>query len=129
MDWQEKYIDKLDRDIDEVKNTITASEERISRMIESSLTEIRDRDNQRQQDMNQIRSIIDSIMIGIEHLILLLYLDSFNGCIIHSRNLNKIKSRARITDPAFLILSQLLCLLLHVCLPDFMRWPGLSHSS
>lgn len=68
MDWQEKYIDKLDRDVDEVKKTITASEERISRMIESSLTEMRDRDNQRQQDMNQIRSSIDSINDRIKNL-------------------------------------------------------------
>lgn len=61
MDWQEKYIDKVDRDIDEVKNTITASEDRISRMIESTMTEMRDRDNQRLHEMSEIRASMENM--------------------------------------------------------------------
>lgn len=61
MDWQEKYIDKLDRDIDEIKNTITTSEDRISRMIDSAMTEMRDRDNQRLNEMSEIRASMENM--------------------------------------------------------------------
>jgi len=59
MDWQEKYFDKLDRDISEMKNVVQASEDRIARMIENALTEMRDRDNQRHQEMIEIRTRLD----------------------------------------------------------------------
>lgn len=70
MDWQEKYLDKLDRDISEMKNVVQASEDRIARMIENALTEmrdrenqrlseIRDRDNQRHQEIMEIRTRLD----------------------------------------------------------------------
>jgi len=59
MDWQEKYLDKLDRDISEMKNVVQASEDRIARMIENALTEMRDRDNQRHQEMIEIRTRLD----------------------------------------------------------------------
>jgi len=63
MDWQEKYFDKLDRDIGEMKNSLRATEERIAGMINQTLGELRDRDNQRhgeilgmKADMQAIRS-------------------------------------------------------------------------
>ena len=59
MDWQEKYLDKLDRDISEMKNVVQASEDRIARMIENALTEMRDRDNQRHQEIIEIRTRLD----------------------------------------------------------------------
>jgi len=61
MDWQEKYLDKLDRDVSDMKNAITSSEERIARMIDSTMAELRDRDNQRHAEMSEIRSSIQGI--------------------------------------------------------------------
>lgn len=61
MDWQEKYIDKLDRDIGEMKESLRETEERIANMIDRSLAEMRDRDNQRHQEMLTLISEINAI--------------------------------------------------------------------
>jgi len=72
MDWQEKYFDKLDRDISDMKNSLQATEDRIARMIENAMNEIRDRENQRQaemrdrdnqrhQEMMEIRTSLDNL--------------------------------------------------------------------
>jgi len=69
MDWQEKYFDKLDRDISEMKNVVQASEDRIARMIENAMTEMRDRDNQRHQEMSEIRSNLDNMHSKIDQAV------------------------------------------------------------
>jgi hypothetical protein len=51
MDWQEKYLDKLDRDIGDMKSSLRATEERIAGMVNQTLSEMRDRDNQRHSEM------------------------------------------------------------------------------
>lgn len=67
MDWQEKYLDKLDRDISEMKNkldrnisdmqsSLMTTEDRISSMISQTLGEMRDRDSQRHTEMLSLRS-------------------------------------------------------------------------
>jgi len=56
MDSQEKYIDKLDRDISDMKNTLRATEESIAGMINQTLSEMRDRDNQRHSEFLALRS-------------------------------------------------------------------------
>jgi hypothetical protein len=72
MDWQEKYIDKLDRDLGEIKSSLRATEERIAGMVETSvntlnqtvnqtLGEMRDRDNQRHQEFINISNKLDTI--------------------------------------------------------------------
>ncbi|PTX52695.1 hypothetical protein C8P63_1307 [Melghirimyces profundicolus] len=66
MNWQEKYIDKLDRDMNDMKNTITSSEDRIARMIDSAMTEMRDRDNQRHQEIIEMRNSMQNVEQKIE---------------------------------------------------------------
>lgn len=56
MDWQEKYLDKLDRDISDMKNSLHATEERIAGMVNQTLSEMRDRDNQRHTEFLTLRS-------------------------------------------------------------------------
>lgn len=58
MDWQEKYLDKLDRDISEMKAGLRATEERIAQMVNQTLSEVRDRDNQRHQEFINIRDLL-----------------------------------------------------------------------
>lgn len=68
----EKYIDKLDREITEIKQNTLASENRIAQIIESSeqhnrdmwnntLAELRDRDNQRHKENITMTYKIDKI--------------------------------------------------------------------
>jgi len=68
----EKYIDKLDREMTEIKQNTRASEERIAKMIDVSeqhqrdmwtktLEELRDRDNQRHNEYIASNSKIDKI--------------------------------------------------------------------
>jgi len=59
----------LDRDISEMKNVVQASEDRIARMIENALTEMRDRDNQRHQEMSEIRSNLDHMRDKIDQAV------------------------------------------------------------
>lgn len=56
MDWQEKYLDKLDRDISDMKNSLRATEERIAGMVNQALSEMGDRDNQRHTEFLALRS-------------------------------------------------------------------------
>lgn len=58
MDWQEKYIDKLDRDLSEIKQSLAATEERIARSIDHALVEIRNLDNQRHAEYLDIRNFL-----------------------------------------------------------------------
>ncbi|GAV21564.1 hypothetical protein [Carboxydothermus pertinax] len=80
MDWQEKYLDKLDRDISDMKASLRATEERVAQMISQTLSEMRDRDNQRHQEFLTIKTdiadtkkwffgIIISVIIGFAGLI------------------------------------------------------------
>lgn len=79
MDWQEKYLDKLDRDIGEIKASLRTTEERIANIVNQALSEMRDRDNQRHQEYLSIKDdiastrrwvigIVISIFIGIAGL-------------------------------------------------------------
>ncbi|WP_141265547.1 MULTISPECIES: DUF1515 family protein [Neomoorella] len=61
VDWQEKYLDKLDRDIGEIKQSLQATEERIAAMVSQTLGEIRDRDNQRHAEVQTIRADMQAI--------------------------------------------------------------------
>lgn len=61
MDWQEKYLDKLDRDVGDIKQSLRATEERIASMVSQTLGEMRDRDNQRHAEVQTIRSDIQAI--------------------------------------------------------------------
>jgi hypothetical protein len=60
MDWQEKYIDKVDQEISGIKSEIRDSENRIGNRIDSKLEEFRSEmrhlDNQRVEDMREIRT-------------------------------------------------------------------------
>ena len=56
MDWQEKYLDKLDRDIGDMKSSLRATEERIGGMVNQTLSEMRDRDGQRHTEFLALRS-------------------------------------------------------------------------
>ncbi|KYH30970.1 hypothetical protein [Neomoorella mulderi] len=69
MDWQEKYLDKLDRDFSEIKAefhamrselqaSAKATEERVARIVDQALGEMRDRDNQRHQAFLDIRNFL-----------------------------------------------------------------------
>jgi len=80
MDWQEKYFDKLDRDIGDIKNSLRTTEERIAQMVNQTLSEMRGRDNQRHQEYLSIKDdiastrrwiigIVISIFIGIAGLV------------------------------------------------------------
>lgn len=61
MDWQEKYLDKLDRDIGEMKNSLKFTEERIADMISQTLSDMRDRDKQRHEEILALRNDIQAI--------------------------------------------------------------------
>lgn len=61
VDWQEKYLDKLDRDVGDIKQSLRATEERIASMVSQTLGEMRDRDNQRHAEVQTIRSDIQAI--------------------------------------------------------------------
>jgi len=73
MDWQEKYLDKLDRDISEMKSSLQATEERITKQItqivNQALGEMRDRDSQRHKEFIEINRKIDSKINSIENKI------------------------------------------------------------
>ena len=60
MDWQEKYFDRIDKDIAEIKSEIRNAESRLAANIDVRLeqfrNEMRHLDNQRNQDMAEIRS-------------------------------------------------------------------------
>lgn len=61
VDWQERYIDKLDRDVSDMKASLKATEDRIAGMINQTLGEMRDRDNQRHAEVLGLKSDIQAI--------------------------------------------------------------------
>ncbi|SMB98030.1 Protein of unknown function [Thermanaeromonas toyohensis ToBE] len=61
MDWQEKYLDKLNQDIGDIKASLKSTEDRIAHMINQTLSEMRDRDNQRHAEILALRSDIQAI--------------------------------------------------------------------
>jgi len=69
MDWQEKYLDKLDRDVDEIKSSLRNTEERIAQMVNQTLSEMRDRDNQRHQEFLGLNQKIDHFSNSIDQKI------------------------------------------------------------
>lgn len=60
VDWQEKYFDKVDREVTDIKSEMRNAEARITASIEIKLeqfrNEMRHLDNQRNQDMVEIRN-------------------------------------------------------------------------
>lgn len=69
MDWHEKYLDKLDKDIAEMKSSLRDTENRIAQMINQTLSEMRDRDNQRHQEFLAINTKLDQKVDSIEQKI------------------------------------------------------------
>jgi hypothetical protein len=61
MDWQEKYFSKLDSDVSEMKNSLISATEHIGQMINQTLSEMRDRDNQRHAEILAIRTDVQAI--------------------------------------------------------------------
>ncbi|WDU84244.1 hypothetical protein [Caloramator sp. Dgby_cultured_2] len=60
MDWQEKYIEKLNQDVSEIKNDIKNLENKIDEKLDRVLTEFRDRDNQRHLEIIELHKKIDN---------------------------------------------------------------------
>lgn len=69
MDWQEKYIDKLDQNINEMKQGLRDTENRIAQMVNQTLSEMRDRDNQRHQEFLELNHKIDYFSNSIDQKI------------------------------------------------------------
>lgn len=69
MDWQDKYLEKLDRDINDMKRSLRDTEERIAQMINQTLAEMRDRDNQRHREFLSLNQKIDSFGDSIDQKI------------------------------------------------------------
>lgn len=59
LDWQEKYIDRLANDIQDIKSSLHSTEERIEASINRMLEELRDRDNQRHKELLAVNERID----------------------------------------------------------------------
>jgi len=64
MDWQEKYIDSLDKNVQEIKREIKETRAEIKQDFDSKLnqfmSELRDRDNQRHQEIIAMQQRIDN---------------------------------------------------------------------
>jgi len=58
MDWQEKYFEQLEKSITEIKDSFKHTEQHISQVINQALKEMRDRDNQRHNEMAEIRQML-----------------------------------------------------------------------
>mgnify|MGYP000224060525 CR=1 FL=1 len=56
MDWQEKYLDKLDRDVSEIKASLRQTEERIERLVSGLRNELRSEIVEIRQDMRDLRN-------------------------------------------------------------------------
>ena len=72
MDWQEKYIDKLDRDIGEIKTSFSDTEKRIGDTVDRAvnqmnqnvsqvLGELREKDNQRHTEFLHIQTAMTQL--------------------------------------------------------------------
>lgn len=73
MDWQDKYIEKVDQEITEVKSEIKNLEDRIGNKIDSKLEEFRNEmrhlDTQRAEDMREIRSNLESTNKHVQSMV------------------------------------------------------------
>lgn len=78
MDWQEKYIDKLDKDVDDIKSEIKNIESKIDyrldkavsemrEIVNQTLAELRDRDNQRHLEIIELQKKIDNNIDSINN--------------------------------------------------------------
>lgn len=65
MDWQASYLQKLDRDVADLKAEFRASEQRIGARIDQFLGEMRHLDNQRQREALSVREEIKHDIQGI----------------------------------------------------------------
>ena len=77
MEWQEKYIDKLNQDVSDIKSDMRAMRQELrtemSEMrqeiksdIQSMMAEMRDRDNQRHQEILSIQDRIDANVASLK---------------------------------------------------------------
>ena len=84
MEWQEKYIDKLNHDVSdirtetqgirsemrdmrqELKTEIREMRQEINATLDRALTEMRDRDNQRHQEILTMQTKIDENVAGLK---------------------------------------------------------------
>ena len=84
MEWQEKYIDKLNQDVSdirtetrgirsemrdmrqELKTEIREMRQEINATLDRALAEMRDRDNQRHQELLAIQNKIDANVAGLK---------------------------------------------------------------
>jgi hypothetical protein len=65
-DWQGRYLDKLDRDISEIKVSMRATEQRVEATVSSALDQIRHLDNQRRDDLVRIGDRFEKTQSAIE---------------------------------------------------------------
>lgn len=56
MDWQSRYLDKLDKEVAEIKHEFHLAEQRIGARIDQMLGEIRHLDNEVKQEIRDIRA-------------------------------------------------------------------------
>ena len=77
MEWQEKYIDKLNQDVSDIKSDMRAMRQElkteiremrqeINATLDRALTEMRDRDNQRHQEILTMQTKIDENVAGLK---------------------------------------------------------------
>ena len=73
MDWQEKYIDKVDKEISDIKSEIRNLEANITNNISTQFelfrSEMRHIDNQRVDDMREIRSSLESTNKHVQSMV------------------------------------------------------------
>ncbi len=70
MDWQEKYFSSLENNISEMKRAVQETKEDIRRDLTHSMTELRDRDNQRHQEILAVMQHQDTKMLEIQQQII-----------------------------------------------------------
>ena len=73
MEWQEKYIDKLNQDVTDIRSEIRGIRAEMKEMrqeiksdIQSMMAEMRDRDNQRHQEILSIQDRIDANVASLK---------------------------------------------------------------
>lgn len=69
MDWQEKYIDKLDQNINEMKQSLRDTENRISEMINKHIEYTTHLDKERHDEILKINEKIDNSIDSINNKI------------------------------------------------------------
>ena len=73
MEWQAKYIDKLNQDVSDIRSEIRGIRAEMKEMrqeiksdIQSMMAEMRDRDNQRHQEILTMQTKIDENVAGLK---------------------------------------------------------------